>query len=79
MASLEDRIKDAAWQKFVDGFWARVTKRGPDECWSWIAACGKGGYGHARLPRIQTSHTAHRIAYEIEIGDGRLHEKRKVA
>ncbi len=28
----------------VDRFWARVDKRGPDECWPWVGG-GSNGYG----------------------------------
>lgn len=26
-------------------FWAKVDKRGPDECWRWTAFCNPKGYG----------------------------------
>lgn len=26
----------------VDRFWAKVDKRGPDECWPWLGAVGNG-------------------------------------
>lgn len=30
---------------FADRFWAKVDKRGPDECWPWTAAVNEHGYG----------------------------------
>jgi Autographiviridae endonuclease len=48
-------------------FWALVDKRGPDECWPWLAAIGHGGYGaFTRDGRRQVG--AHRMAYELAYG-----------
>jgi hypothetical protein len=29
----------------LKNFWAKVNKRGPDECWEWTAGADKNGYG----------------------------------
>lgn len=29
----------------AERFWSHVDRRGPDECWPWLAAAGAGGYG----------------------------------
>lgn len=29
----------------ADRFWAKVDRRGPDECWPWTAAVNEHGYG----------------------------------
>lgn len=47
-------------------FWAKVDKRGPDECWNWTS-CILHGYGwfttgHGR------ARGAHRIAWELAVG-----------
>ncbi len=48
-------------------FWAKVDKRGPDECWPWTAFIEDDGYG---MFGITGSHSvrAHRFAYEAEGG-----------
>lgn len=30
-------------------FWAKVDKRGPDECWPWTGACTEKGYGQIAI------------------------------
>lgn len=44
-------------------FWAKVRKRGPDECWPWIAKSKAHGYGLWRIRR--KLFRAHRVAYII--------------
>ena len=50
----------------VDRFWAKVDRRGPDDCWEWQAAERSKGYGafkvggHAEL--------AHRVIWTITNG-----------
>lgn len=49
-------------------FWAKVDKRGADECWPWTAALGKPPrhYGRFRQP---TGHEyAHRVAWRLTNG-----------
>lgn len=46
-------------------FWASTDKRGPDECWNWIAYT-KGGYGAIRVGGRQKS--AHRVSWELHNG-----------
>jgi len=49
-------------------FWAKVDKKGPDECWEWRAG-KRRGYGAinegARSSRILS---AHRVSWELENG-----------
>jgi len=59
----------------VDRFWAKVDKSG--DCWLWIGATNKGGYGSLTINR--KTYGAHRIAIQlagIEIPPG-LHVDHK--
>lgn len=47
-------------------FWAKVDKRGPDECWEWTAERNENGYGRIRVGGKR--HYAHRVAWELERG-----------
>jgi hypothetical protein len=52
----------------AERFWAKVDKRGPDECWDWVGGKGTRGYGsHRRLPCSKPERT-NRISYEIHYG-----------
>ncbi len=48
-------------------FWPKVDKAGPDDCWEWQAAKTCDGYG--RLTFQRQGHQAHRIAYELLVGE----------
>jgi hypothetical protein len=45
-----------------DRFWAKVNRRGPDECWLWTASRYRNGYG------IFQGGYAHRYAYTLLVG-----------
>ena len=44
-------------------FWSKVDKRGPDDCWPWLAYTNAGGYGVITIAGKQV--LAHRQAYQI--------------
>lgn len=48
----------------ADRFWAKVDKRGPDECWPWTAAVNENGYGVMRPQGKKSGPTikAHRVS-----------------
>lgn len=46
----------------IEDFWAKVDKRGPDDCWLWTRAKSKSGYGTFNMEGRVLS--AHRVAYE---------------
>lgn len=51
---------------YTERFWRKVDRRGPDECWPWLAAVGTHGYGVV-ITIDQRQTTAHRVAYELEV------------
>jgi hypothetical protein len=46
-------------------FWEKVDKRGPDECWEWLAGLEGRGYGQLSDSAGRTSHKilAHRLSW----------------
>jgi hypothetical protein len=50
----------------VQRFWAKVEKRGADECWPWIGAKHEQGHGVFRFKGRAVR--AHRFSYEIHVG-----------
>lgn len=52
-------------------FWARVERRGPDECWRWTGGKGSGTkngfYGRMSISHAK-SRPAHQISWEIANG-----------
>jgi hypothetical protein len=55
----------------AERFWPKVQKAGPDDCWIWIGALDRHGYGtigQINQKGIWRMARAHRIAYELEIG-----------
>lgn len=52
-------------------FWSKVDRSGgPDACWLWTASVfrKRGGYGQFSMPGGRVV-KAHRLAYELEIGE----------
>lgn len=48
-------------------FWARVERKGDDECWAWNGAHYRHGYG-AFGNANAAPEGAHRVSYEINVG-----------
>lgn len=48
-------------------FWDKVDRRGPDDCWEWQASVRGFGYGQFWLSGTHVA--AHRVAYELEVGE----------
>jgi hypothetical protein len=46
-----------------DEFWAKVDKRGPDECWEWQGSRHPKGYGSTKKNK-----RTHRVAWELTNG-----------
>ena len=51
----------------IKRFWSKVDKRGPDECWPWLAGKGKDGYGSFTAASRKTI-GAHCFAYILAHG-----------
>lgn len=59
-------------------FWAKVSKKGPDECWEWLGGKNDGGYGQIVLDprrrtaggkrRRRTMEGTHRVAWRLHSG-----------
>jgi hypothetical protein len=49
--------------RLEERFWAKVDKRGPDDCWPWQASLDEGGYGQFDQDQ------AHRVAWMMAHGD----------
>jgi len=46
--------------------WAKIDKRGPDECWPWQAAMNKYGYGMFWFEGMMQH--AHHVVYVLVVG-----------
>lgn len=54
-------------------YWSKVSIKGEDECWDWLASLSSVGYGAFSIKNIQYS--SHRIAWEFtngKIPEGKL-------
>jgi hypothetical protein len=51
----------------LKNFWAKIDKRGPDECWEWTAGTDKDGYGVFKA-RPHGSCRATRVMYYLATG-----------
>lgn len=51
----------------AERLWSRVDRRTDDECWPWLGAPDKNGYGRIK-DEHKRSKRAHRVAYELEFG-----------
>jgi hypothetical protein len=47
-------------------WWAKVDRRGPDECWPWVASSWRGGYGQFKIGGHPIG--AHRVSFLIHVG-----------
>lgn len=49
-------------------FWAKVDKRGENECWPWLGA-RSSGYGKFGIRDGESPQNAHRVAYALTHGE----------
>lgn len=52
-------------QSTPESFWRKIDRRGPDECWPWLASI-RNGYGNHCINKVTCY--AHRYAYELSHG-----------
>lgn len=65
------RFPDSRPRPLADRYWEKVEKRGPDECWPWLA--GKDSIGYGVIVEGKKLRKAHRVGLELagkEIPDG---------
>jgi len=48
----------------AERFWSHVDRRGPDECWLWLASGNDKGYGQINADNDKRVN-AHRVAWEL--------------
>lgn len=59
-------LRGRAKVPLADRFWAKVDKRGPDECWEWQASRRAGGYGQIQTSsRDRRPAIASRVSWEL--------------
>lgn len=49
-------------------FWNKVDRRGPDECWPWIAAVRRKDEGYGAFWLDRRHQPSNRVAYALEVG-----------
>jgi hypothetical protein len=52
------------WQ---DRLWAKIERRGPDDCWFWTGSLDANGYGRLNIEKVPE--LAHRFAYLDATGE----------
>jgi hypothetical protein len=52
-------MRNTRKRPIIERFWEKVDRRGPDECWPWMAALSPAGYGSI------DRELAHRFSYRI--------------
>ncbi len=50
----------------MDRFWSKVDKKGPNDCWEWMAAKYPTGYGYIKRSNSRDNVYAHRFVLELE-------------
>lgn len=60
-------IIDLITEKVLQNFWKKVNKRSDNECWEWIGAKVRGGYGSSSIQKRLFQ--AHRLSWIIHNGE----------
>lgn len=65
----EVRVEGMRPKPISEAFWARVERRGDDECWPWKGAVVRGGYGQGKVRVDGVLYVrAHRASWAIHHG-----------
>lgn len=63
-------LNETCWELVVQTieqrFWAKVDRRGPNDCWEWRASKFRTGYGAFKTHRDRIG--SHRVAWELANG-----------
>lgn len=62
----------------LKSYWAKVDKRGPDECWPWKGARTEGGYGQLASGTVRRGRAVKSLATHIALaiaGEARPSER----
>src|ERR1700748_1341276 len=65
-AWIDARVKsrsDTLAARRPEAIWAKVDKRGPDECWNWLGKLGKTGYGRTEIRGVR--YQVHRVIFNF--------------
>lgn len=54
--------------EWVAGFWKRVARLGPRQCWPWKGTVTTSGYGQLKRAGGKTNDYAHRVSVELKSG-----------
>lgn len=68
-AAIARARKAAKAPSLVDRFWRKVDRRGPDECWPWLAAVRRKDEGYGAFWLDGRHQPAQRVAYELTAGE----------
>lgn len=70
MATVQCKPLPPMTEADIKRFWIKVDKRGPDECWPWMALLCRWGYGKFWIgpDRAGTTLIAHRVAFLLHHG-----------
>jgi hypothetical protein len=56
-------------QRLETRFWSKVNRRGPDDCWKWIACTDDGGYGKMSGNTKQKWFRGTHISWHLHFGE----------
>lgn len=67
--SIMQNMAKRMYDDVAERFWAKVERRGPDECWPWIATRNNGKFNYGHFQFMGRVRKASRISYMLSHGD----------